>query len=105
MRFTAKNTSGGHIENLMKMAQYHFMGFASNDGKMNFIHPLGGDNYPRFHIYLRYDKKNKEMSIDLHLDQKKPIYQGATAHQGEYEGEIIEKEAARIKKALTKETF
>jgi len=36
----------------------------------------------------------------LHLDQKKPSYQGQTKHSGEYEGELVEVEKARILQLL-----
>ena len=53
--------------------------------------------YPRFHIYLKMDKASQETVINLHLDQKKPVYQGAPAHSAEYESEIVGKEVSRIK--------
>jgi hypothetical protein len=107
MHFTIKNNSGENVENLMRLVQYHFMGFSEKDGSWNFVRPIGGSSYPRFHIYLKENpssqklqqagKKAKDIIIDLHLDQTKPIYQGATAHRGEYEGDVVEKEAERVK--------
>jgi hypothetical protein len=32
----------------------------------------------------------------LHLDQKKPQYKGTRAHNGEYDGPIVEREITRI---------
>ena len=34
--------------------------------------------------------------FSLHLDQKKPIYEGTHAHNGEYFGPVVETEADRI---------
>jgi len=65
---------------------------------LNFVHPIGGDAYPRFHIYLK--KEGEDLIFNLHLDQKRPIYKGTTAHSGEYSGEIVGKEAKRIKQIL-----
>jgi len=56
---------------------------------------LKRDGYPRFHLYLKIENGN--LIFDLHLDQKRPIYKGTTAHSGEYSGEIVGKEAKRIK--------
>ena len=42
------------------------------------------------------------MHINLHLDQKRPVYRGTSAHGGEYEGEVVEQEAARIISILKK---
>ncbi len=67
----------------------------SRDNKLNFIR---GDNYPRFHIYL--EEKNEDYIINLHLDQKKASYKGSHAHNAEYEGEVVEREAERIKSIL-----
>lgn len=59
-----------------------------------------GRFYPRFHAYLEIDSKGTK--INLHLDAKKPSYEGTSAHAGEYDGEIIENEAARIKSIAEK---
>ncbi len=96
MRFIVKNNSGEHIENLMRSLRYHVWG-------ASFTRPIEtGGAYPRFHIYLRYNKITKEISIDLHLDQRKTVYEGATAHKGEYQGELVEKEAERIRASIQK---
>jgi len=70
---------------------------ADSEGESNLIRLLGGD-YPRFHLYLRDNGQNLE--FNLHLDQKRPSYGQETRHSGEYDGEIIEAEAQRIKAKL-----
>ena len=55
----------------------------------------GGDFYPRFHAYVETDRDNRQF-ISLHLDQKKPSYAGARAHNGEYEGGRVEEEGNRL---------
>ena len=85
--FTDKMRSGG----------YHYDGVDEKTKEMRFYHSLSSGLYPRFHVYATLDKASKKLVINLHLDQKAPVYQGATAHSGEYEGELIEKEAMRIK--------
>jgi len=77
----------------------------TNGNEYNLVRKLTGLNYPRFHIYLKsfdtaQDKLNYNFS--LHLDQKKPSYEGSHAHSGEYFGPVVEKEAARIKEVLQK---
>ncbi|MFA4831404.1 MAG: hypothetical protein WC618_04520 [Patescibacteria group bacterium] len=57
--------------------------------------------YPRFHVYI--DKTFDGFAINLHLDQKKPSYGKQTSHSGEYNGELVEREAQRIKQIV--ETF
>ncbi len=66
-----------------------------------FSRRLGAYQYPRFHVYAR--KEGDTLIVNLHLDQKKPTYAGTTAHSGEYGGEIIEREAERIKVLINRE--
>lgn len=62
------------------------------------VRPLMRADYPRFHLFIK-EHKNKVI-FELHLDQKKPSYEGAPAHSGEYKGRIVEKEAERIKNVI-----
>ncbi|MCH7552279.1 hypothetical protein IIB49_02720, partial [Patescibacteria group bacterium] len=50
--------------------------------------------YPRFHIYAK--EQEDTASLNIHLDQKQPSYEGSSAHSGEYEGSLIEQEVERI---------
>ena len=69
---------------------------------MGFVRRLAGMDYPRFHIYSHIEDDSAGSSqvlvINLHLDQKKPSYEGASAHGGEYSGDLIKEELERIKK-------
>ena len=100
MRITFQ--SQGNIQNVMRQCGYFFI--REEKGELAFVRPLSsaGSGYPRFHAYVNMEKFPRETSLNLHLDQKKPIYRatGVAAHSGEYEGEIVEKEAARIKEIL-----
>ncbi len=81
-------------------------------GQVSYVRRLRGYQYPRFHIYCeRSEQQGSERSegsyiekgcFNLHLDQKAPIYKGVTAHSGEYDGEVVEKEAIRIKQIINK---
>jgi len=99
MEFILKGPVKDNIYNLMRKIGYHFVG-KNREGEYNFIKPIGGGAFPRFDIYLKIENEN--LIFNLHLDQKRPIYKGAPAHAGEYEGEIVEKEAKRIKEILEK---
>ncbi len=100
MKFVVKNKSGENVINLMREIGYHFQGINKEKEELTFTRSLGPNNYPRFHIYLKENKKTGEIFINLHLDQKKPIYKGAPAHAGEYEGKVVEAEVKRIKQIL-----
>ncbi len=65
-------------------------------GELSYVRRLRGYRYPRFHVYI------EKGYFNLHLDQKGPRYQGTKAHSGEYEGEVIKKEAERIKQYIKK---
>ena len=85
-----KNT----IYNLMRDAGYHFQ--RQEGEEFSFVRPKYG--FPRFHIYAKIENGN--LSVNLHLDQKKPVYDGATAHSGDYDEPIVAKEMERIKVCL-----
>ncbi|MBI2055139.1 MAG: hypothetical protein HYV66_01920 [Candidatus Sungbacteria bacterium] len=73
--------------------------FERNDGReSSFMRRLAGRDYPRFHAYTHM--ADGVLVVNLHLDQKKPSYDGASAHSGEYDGELVETEAERIKKCV-----
>lgn len=95
MKFSIKNLGENPI-NLARRIGYYFL--KQEKDELSFIRPLERNGYPRFHLYI--SGKDDELTFNLHLDQKKPIYKGAPAHAGEYEGKVVETEAERIKKIL-----
>ena len=98
MKFTVKNNSKENINNLMRKLGYFFL--EQHNDEFNFIKALEHSGYPRFHIYLKINPINQEITFNLHIDQKKPAYKGASAHNADYEGEVVEREAQRIKQLL-----
>ncbi len=66
--------------------------------KISFAKRIHRDFYPRFHVYIKTE--GEFVIFDLHLDQKRPIYEGVTAHSGEYDGEVVEREADRIMRSI-----
>ncbi|MBU4078226.1 hypothetical protein KKE85_01250 [Patescibacteria group bacterium] len=89
MKLIFKNNSNKNITDLMRTAGYYPKEGAS------FVREISGLKYPRFHIYLEQNEDN--IVINLHLDQKKPSYQGSKAHNTEYDGRVVEDEAERLK--------
>jgi len=65
-----------------------------NSSELSFKRHIQRSPYPRFHIYLK--TRDNQQLISLHLDQKKPSYAGAHAHNGEYDGSVVEAEAQRL---------
>jgi len=63
--------------------------------ELSFMRRTSGGEYPRLHAYTHTE--GSVLVINLHLDQKKPSYEGSRTHSGEYDGELIETETERIK--------
>lgn len=67
--------------------------------KVSYVRTLRpGGFYPRFHAYL--DLMEHGFQVNLHLDQKQPSYRGTSAHAGEYDGEVVEREGVRIQQVI-----
>ena len=79
----------------LRQAGYHNI-VDRRSGQESFVRRLRSDFYPRFHLYA--DEEGEVLVLNLHLDQKRPIYVGAPhAHNAEYDGEVVESEIARLK--------
>jgi hypothetical protein len=96
MKFIIRGPFRENIYNLMRKIGYHFQRKDEKTNELTFARPPR--SYPRFHLFLKQEDGN--LVFSLHLDQKRPVYQGTPAHSGEYEGEVVEKEAERIKQIL-----
>jgi len=96
MKFTLKGPFKENIYSLIRQVGYHFQGKDEEKSEIIFVRPASG--YPRFHLYLK--KEDNNLIFNLHLDQKKPIYKGTSAHAGEYDSELVKKEAERVKQIL-----
>ncbi len=94
MRVKVKSDISISPEHLIKRCGYAEI--RDRTGQVSYVRRLRGYHYPRFHVYIEGN------SFNLHLDQKAPVYQGTTAHSGEYEGGIVEKEAERIRQIIEK---
>ncbi len=102
MEFSIKNTNET-IANMARKIGYKAVG-AQHIGEYSLIKKMDGNNYPRFHVYIKEDKEHNEYSLSLHLDQKQPSYGKTHRHSGEYKGEVVENEAERIKNVLSNGT-
>ena len=82
----------------MRQAGYTYLR-DRHTGKDSFTRRMGSNFYPRFHVYI--NEGDERIVINLHLDQKKPSYQGAHAHSAEYEGGVVEREVSRLESLMT----
>lgn len=96
MQIEIKNIKENPV-NALRRSGYRFQ---RNEGdEMSFIRPLSSSGYPRFHMYVKMDGAN--MNISFHLDMKKETYGDNTRHHGEYSNEgVLAEEARRIKTIL-----
>ena len=63
-------------------------------GQTSFSKRLSGADFPRFHVYV--EENAQGLQINLHLDQKPVNLGGGSAHGGEYEGTLVEREMNAI---------
>lgn len=66
----------------------------SHSGEVSYVRRLTGYEFPRMHVYV--DTAATPHIISIHLDQKQHTYDGFAAHSGEYDGEGVREELARI---------
>ncbi|MFA6424212.1 MAG: hypothetical protein WCV83_02765 [Candidatus Magasanikbacteria bacterium] len=94
MQIIFENDKIGDPERFIRRCGYgqHKM----RNGEVSYVKRVHSDWYPRFHVYISSEKE--KVIFNLHLDQRQPVYEGVTAHAGEYDGVVVEKEAERIKK-------
>jgi len=85
--------NGQTLKNIMRSLGYYEN--VNRKNELNYIRPLNSSGYPRFHVYPR--EAGDFFELNLHLDAKKPSYRGTSAHGGEYDGAIVEREAERIR--------
>lgn len=92
MKIQCTGTYSQHPRMIMQRCGYGEM--VNRQGQRSYTRLLRGVPYPRFHAYI--DMLDDGFQINLHLDQKAPVYKSVSAHAGEYDGAVIEDEAARI---------
>ena len=88
-------------KNFLRQCGYAEISNWHKNNEISYVRTLNpGRFYPRFHIYI--ETNPKQIMLNLHLDAKQPSYEGTSAHGGEYDGEIVEAEASKIKSAAEK---
>ena len=114
MEFVIKNISKS-INDLIRIIGYRPTYFQPDISRrsqsecceISIVRQMGRNDYPRFHLYIKENNRPIDRSMglsfifNLHLDQKKPSYKGSRAHSGEYDGELVEGEAKRIRQLLS----
>lgn len=68
--------------------------------EQSFVRRFSAGEFPRFHLYAQ--EEDNGTVFNLHLDQKKPSYEGSRAHAGEYDGPLLEEERKRIEAVVSR---
>ncbi len=97
MKIYFENLAKGNLRNILRRCNYVEI-FDRQSGKISYVRRLGAYFYPRFHLYA--EEIENGLAMNLHLDQKKASYTGQTAHSGEYDNELVQEEAKRIKNII-----
>lgn len=63
-------------------------------GQDSFSRKIATGHYPRFHLYL--EDRVENVVFDLHLDQTETRYQGAKAHNADYDSPEVRNELGRL---------
>ena len=95
MKITIQNWQG-NLLSAIRLTGYAYQGRAGDEFK--FIRRLGSSFYPHWHLIIK--QSDQQLILNLHLDQKRPSYQGSHAHSGEYDSEMVKVEMERIKEFL-----
>jgi len=96
MKFQIKKVNTG-IKNFMRVCGYKEIHNPHKQNETSYARSLEASRfYPRFHVYIQEIAESGKLEISLHLDMKKPSYEGVSAHSGEYDGELVAREAQRI---------
>lgn len=91
MRITITTTD--NATNFLRRAGY---GFQKEGGReVAFVRRVGGGMFPRYHAYVV--EGSGRITVNLHVDQRAPTYGRNSAHSGEYDGPLVEGEAARLR--------
>lgn len=108
MQFQIKNVT--RSQNDLMRAIGYMPAYFQKAGEVSIVRQIGRNDYPRFHLYIKGQillgqgfagqMQGKDFIFNLHLDQKKPSYEGQTGHSGDYDGPVVEEEADRIKRII-----
>lgn len=97
MRLTFRGSATESLRVLMSHCGYHAeVGYR---GEVAYARRISTLRFPRFHAYVIRSTPH-QLSLRVHLDQKRPSYAGNHAHAAEYEGLVLQTEAARLRQCL-----
>ncbi len=83
-----------NLTQAMRNCQYRYQ-HTTDSGEHSFTRVMYNDQpFPRFHLYVV--ENDQQFIFNLHLDQKKAVYEGQTAHSADYDEPTVKEEFQRI---------
>ncbi|MBM5789800.1 hypothetical protein FJZ23_01805 [Candidatus Parcubacteria bacterium] len=98
MRYSFPGPLPDHARNLMRRMGYGEQ--RARSGQISYVKRVSSDRFPRYHAYVE-DTAGGGMQVNLHVDQKEASYEGTSAHAGEYDGPLVEREMNTITAFVT----
>ena len=73
----------------------------NNSGQLNCVKRLrAGQPWPRYHLYIKEEGGLYQLSLLVDQKAETRHYNPTSAHNGEYDGPLVEQEISRIKSIL-----
>jgi hypothetical protein len=85
----------GNQAPLVLLRRLGYAPYTNRQGEQSFVKRIHGAEFPRFHLYINKED-DTTLFCSLHLDQKRPVYKGSTAHGGDYDSPEVAEEAGRL---------
>ncbi|MBU1165104.1 hypothetical protein KKA15_06130 [Patescibacteria group bacterium] len=98
MNFEISSETTIDVRNFFRNCGYHIHD-DRRAKQQSFVRRLSSNFYPRFHIYLKSETKDK-IICSLHLDQKKVKLGKQIIHAGDYDNDLLKEEIQRIQANL-----
>lgn len=93
-----KNDLSNNLLQSMRNCQYRYQ-HTTDNGEHSFTRVIYNNQpFPRFHLYVA--EADQQYIFNLHLDQKKSVYEGQTAHSADYDETTVKQEFQRIISSL-----
>lgn len=93
-KFKTRPDAPAHV--FMRSAGYSK--YVNKEGIESYVRRVSGFEFPRFHAYV--SEQTDPVTISIHIDHKAHSYEGVSSHSGEYDGDLVNNELARIHAAL-----
>lgn len=97
MRFAVPLPPFEQARTVMRRAGYAER-YDRNTKETSYTRRLGTGFFPKYHAYV--EEREGQLLVNLHVDQKQASYEGTSAHSGEYDGELVEREVTRLQQLL-----